>query len=278
MAFKFPPTDTTTAQDNKPAPSASNAYTGAAAQQQRQHTPAPDDDFAIPDEGVRYEDGDRTKAGGGSYPRGDSFMPLEAGEYDFIVSVNKVVPWHFGTRLTLRVEHGNDRGRQLEWEQVPPEKLTSTEALAVWRSTLFAAYAAGGWPLEANESTGWPGWKRAPSGGNVPPYYLCCVTEAADLSHVPVLLSVHVSIRAGYEKFHRITAVRQHLDANGNPVQAPLPYGVPPWMAAMHKWAGVREDIVVKSGENAGKAIPFTKLQFDQFKVGHCKMSTWRDL
>lgn len=276
MPIKLPPTDNAAAQATKPSTYNPQATRPAATTTPPRST-APADDYAIPDEGVGYEEGDRTTAGGTAYPRGDSFAPLEAGEYDFLVSINKVVPWHFGTRLTLRVEYGEHRGRQVEWEQSPPQKLTSSEALAIWRSTLFGAYAAGGWPLEADDATGWPGWKKVPSG-NVPPYYLVGVHEAPDEAHVPVLLRVHVSVRAGYEKFHRVTSVRQYLDGSGNPVQAPLPYAVPEWMQKMHKWQGTREDLVIKSGENAGRTIPLIKLQFDQFKVGHCKMTTWRDL
>lgn len=273
MAIKLPPTDTS----NAASPSLSRDAAPTPARPQHQYA----SDDGPPDEGVRREATDRTTANAGAYPRADSFDPLPVGEHVFIFSVHKVIPWHFGTRVTLRVEydkHGEHRGRQIDWEQVEPERLPSEASRAVWRSRLFGAYAAGGWGVDPDPSTGWPGWRKTASGALTPPYYLIGVHEAPDESHVPVLLEGRVSVRAGYEKFVNVTSIKQYLDAAGKPVQAPLPYGVPLWMARMHRWAGTEDSVVVKSGENAGKSIPFYKLQFDQFKVGHCGMTTWRDL
>ncbi len=282
MAFKFPTTDNAstppTATPTKPSTDVSTAP-----REQRYTPPASDgygDDSGPADDGFAREEGDKTEARTSRYPKPETFAPLEAGEYDFIVSLNKVTPWHFGTRVALRVEAGLHRGRVYEWEQVTPEKMTGEQARSIWRSTIYGAYAFGGWPLDPDPKTGWPGWPKGKApGSNRPPYDLICVHEAPDGVHVPVLLDVHISVRANYEKFPALTHVRQHEDAvTGGPVQAPMPFGVPEWMARAHKWSGKREDFAIKSGENAGRVIECFRLQYDQIKPGHCGMPSWRGL
>ena len=118
------------------------------------------------DEGVQRQADVRTTPfeGAGAYPKYDTFAPLTSGRYTFLCSVNKIVKWPFGTVLTFRVEFGDERGRQVDWNQSPPASFADKpEASRVWRSDFFGAYAAGGWGIDPAAiwwaaCAGWTSW------------------------------------------------------------------------------------------------------------------------
>ncbi len=270
------------------APQQQAATAGATAFRPSQQTPAP---VAAPrivqpqhaqhsardDDGWGAPDPSETGGGSGRLPRGDTFSPLTAGEYNFTGYVNSIIRWSWGTVVQFRVVTGPDAGREVDWQQTPGSGLLDKggKGLAIWKQVIIDAYGAGGWTWDANPLTGWQGWYDTGKLGadslpiRVAPYDTFFAMVAPDGLHVPTMLDFHVSVQSGYEKFYRINSVKIHL-INGEPVQAPMPRKVPEWIAEHHGWRGVPESL-------NGKAT-VCALQWDQIPVGHCGMKTRRDM
>lgn len=219
-------------------------------------------------------DPSETTGGGGKLPRGDTFAPLTAGEYNFTGCVNSIIRWTWGTVVQFRVQTGPDAGREVDWQQTPGDK-QSGKGLAIWKAAIINAYGAGGWTWDQNPQTGWQGWYDTGKVGSdgqpirVAPYDTFFVQRAPDGLHVPVMLDFHVSVQANYERFFRVTSVKIHL-INGQPVQAPMPRKVPEWIAEGHGWRGTSKNL-------NGKA-QVCELQWDQIPDEHCGMKTRRDM
>lgn len=217
-------------------------------------------------------------SGGGKLPRADSFAPLSAGEYDFDVSVNSIIQWDWGTVVQFKVQTGPDAGRELDFQQTPPSGLTGADkakALAVWRRTIINAYAAMGLTWDPAADGSWPGWfdtgHRDNNGDPIraAPYDIFFVRAAPDGLRVPIMLKVHVSVQAGFEKFYKVTAIKV-LMHDGKPVQAPMPRKVPHWIAEGHGWNGNPSSL-------NGKA-EVIELDYKQIPLGHCGMPTLKDI
>jgi hypothetical protein len=215
---------------------------------------------------------------GGKLPRADSFAPLTAGEYDFEVSVNSIIQWDWGTVVQFRVQTGEDAGREIDFQQTPPSGLTGADkakALAVWRRTIINAYGAMGLTWDPAADGSWPGWfdTGARDGNGDPiraaPYDIFFVRAAPDGLRVPIMLTVHVSVQAGYEKFYKVTSIKVLLH-DGAPVQAPMPRKVAGWIADGHGWNG-------KESSLNGKAS-VVELDYKQIPLGHCGMATLKDI
>ena len=265
-----------------PAPVAPSTAVSAAPREQprpppQQRQPTSDRD----DEGVRREEGDSTEARGPSmgYPKWDSFTtPFPAGNATYVCSVQKIVKWPFGTMVTFRVEVGPERGRTFDWSQMQPQSLTGDKA-AKWRSNLFGAYAAGGWPLDPDPSTKWPGWERNGAGVGVPPYDRMFVHTAPDGVQVPVALEVDTwtgtqASASGKDPTPFVNAVSHYVPTGSSlPVQAPMPYHLPEWLARRHRWEYTPDSIVTRNG-----SIAVAKVDYKQVPFNHGGLRTLRDL
>lgn len=227
------------------------------------------------DEGVAYQEGDHTTARASSdpYPRFDSFGPWPSGNDTYLCSVQKIVKWSFGTIVTFRVEAGPERGRQLDWGQSEPANMDATKK-AKWRSNLFGAYAAGGWPLEADAATGWPGWEKNSRGIGVPPYDQFFIHTAPDGVQVPVIIKVDTWTGTVADARPFVNAVRHYVpDGHTLPVQAPMPYHLPAWLADLNKWTASPDVITTKTG-----IVEVVKVDYKQIPFGHGGLKTMRDL
>lgn len=288
MAFNFP---TRTASSQAPTDGPSPASSKSTPQPQTQHqrtslrTAYPDEDGVGEQPPPRSADGlgDRLPRSADGLedrlPYASTFGPLKAGRHAFVCCVESIVHWADGPSIGLRVRVGPDRGREIRWDQTPPraaKEKPDGDFAAIWRRTIFGAYAAGGWTCEPNTETGWPGWPRARSGGYIPPYVDFFVVER-DGVVVPVMLHVDVRVDAGYEARPKVVAIRLHK-VSGELVQAPMPQKVTPWIAEHHRWTGTRKDISVKAtDQRPAQVIPSVALKWDQVPLGLHGMKTLRD-
>lgn len=258
---------TSAAPPPPPSRSAANSYTD-------HHRPT---SSGRDDEGVAWQEGDSTTPHPGSepYPKRDSFTtPWMSGTWNYLCSIQKIIRWPFGTMLTFRVEHGRERGRTFDWGQNEPQN-ADADKRARWRSNFFGAYAAGGWTLDADAESGWPGWERNGAGIPVPPYDQMFVHRAPDGILVPVIMQVETwtGTQAGATPF--INAVRHFVpDGERMPVQAPMPYCVPAWLARANGWASTS---AMHPGGKHGD-IPIEKLDYKQIPFGHGGLKTMRDV
>lgn len=214
-------------------------------------------------------------------PYASSFDNLRAGNYRFLCCVEQIAHWESGPQLSLRVRVGDDAGREFKWDQSPPpycyEGEKAEKSMLHWKRGIFGAYAAGGWTHDPNPATGWAGWPRNASGNLVPPYVDFFVVELGG-QVVPIMLMVTISVQAGYEKYPKILAVKQHL-VDGSLVQAPMPRKVTPWIAERHRWEGTREDITIKPSDKypQGSVVPSVKIRYDQLPLGVGGLKTLKD-
>lgn len=229
------------------------------------------------DEGVARQAGDSTEARASSdpYPKWDSFTtPWASGTHVYLCSVQKIVKWPFGTMLTFRVEQGHERGRSFDWGQNEPKNMDS-EKLVRWRSNFYGAYAAGGWPLDADAATGWPGWERNAAGITVPPYDQMFVHRAPDDVLVPVILRVETWTGNKADSTPFVNTVQHYIPMGESmPVQAPMPYHLPAWLANANGWSGTPDSIPT------GKYGPISvvKMDYKQIPFNHGGLKTMRDL
>lgn len=268
------------------------AATPAPASSQAQHNPAPTP-AASAYQGPRViANAARESEGFGAPPPGESGgsgsgkgyeyfrdNPLPAGSYTFIACVGDICrlvtkTGHASTLVEWKVLSGDEAGRPIGWNQSPAPN-ASDKARAFWQRTFIAAYAAGGWTWDPDQTTGWPGWAeldRKDANGNpvkVAPMDLFFVEQCADGVVVPICLEIRVVVDQGYEQYPKTVSVKRYLDTNGRPVQAPMPRRVPQWLAQQHGWIG---EAIVLGG------APHSKLHWKQIPLGHAGLSTYKGL
>lgn len=232
------------------------------------------------DEGVAPQEGDSTtgRASSDPYPKYDSFGPWPSGRAIYLCSVNKIVTWPFGTMVTFRVEFGPERGRTFDWGQSEPSN-ADADGKAKWRGRFFGAYAIGGWPLEADAETGWPGWERNRAGVPVPPYDQMFVHRAPDDVLVPVVMEVDTwtGDKGGGDKGPTpfVNAVSHWIpDGHDAPIQAPMPYHLPVWLAEVNRWQYTPD--TAKGGKYGDLKV--AKVDYKQIPFGHGGLKTMRDM
>ena len=232
----------------------------------------PRDDDAVPEGQAGDDDG-----GGFTRKRYDEYSALTAGRYSFLASVNQIVRWERGVSLTFKVlptGSADHDDRQVEWQQSPPAG-QSAGFNTIWLRRFFGAYAAGGWTVDKNPTTGWDGWQpstRKGSDGNAlprPPYNDFFVVHAAGL-WIPTVLRVEVTVDAPpYDKYPKVTRVEPLL-VDQRRVQAPMPWRVIDWIAESLGWPG--------SVESVNKAtLPVVKLDYKQLEQGAGGLLWWRE-
>lgn len=227
------------------------------------------------DEGVAKQEGDSTAARAGSdpYPRYDSFGPWPSGRSVYLCSVQKIVKWPFGTMVSFRVEVGAERGRTFDWRQTEPANADNA-ARAKWRSNFFGAYAAGGWTLEPSTDGTWPGWEKNRAEVPVPPYDQFFIHRAPDGVLVPVIIKVDTWTGDKADATPFVNAVSHWVpDGHTNPIQAPMPYHLPTWLAEANRWQYTPDVIKTKAG-----AIEVAKVDYKQIPFGHGGLKTLRDM
>ena len=232
----------------------------------------PRDDDAVPEGQAGDDDG-----GGFTRKRYDEYSALTAGRYSFLASVNQIVRWERGVSLTFKVlptGSADHDDRQVEWQQSPPAG-QSAGFNTIWLRRFFGAYAAGGWTVDKNPTTGWDGWQpstRKGSDGNAlprPPYNDFFVVHAGGL-WIPTVLRVEVTVDAPpYDKYPKVTRVEPLL-VDQRRVQAPMPWRVIDWIAESLGWLG--------SVESVNKAtLPVVKLDYKQLEQGAGGLLWWRE-
>ncbi len=217
--------------------------------------------------------------GGGYEKRDDAYWeahPLSPGKdgatYTFASYVSKIVWWNNGgVTVTCKVSDWDrdanrpreHHGRPIDWRQTASDKQrASDKAYAFWRADLVGAYTAGGWPEES-----WPKNGEHPA----PPWHLFFVHQAADGLMVPIMFGMEVRVtppRSGNGVFVNVKKV---VPVPG-PVQAPMPYEVPPGLAELHRWK------VAEHRTFGASNTPSAKLDKDQIPMAHLGMRTWKDL
>lgn len=269
-----PPATPTHAARPAPTPAAAPPATP------RQPTPSAGNQRSAPaerdGEGVARQEGDTTTPRGSEpYPKWDSFTtPWPSGNNSYLCSFNKIVQWPFGTIITLRVEVGPERGRTFDWRQSERDT-DDADKRARFRSNLFSAYAAGGWPLEADTDSGWPGWEKNRNGVSVPPYDQAFVHRAPDGVLVPVIIKVDTWTGDKADSTPFVNAIRHYVPFGSTlPVQAPMPYHVPKWLANVNQWAST-PDII---NTNKYGPVNVEKVDYKQIPFGHGGLKTMRDL
>jgi len=232
------------------------------------------------DEGVAPQEGDSTtgRASSDPYPRFDSFGPWPSGRAVYLCSVNKIVTWPFGTMVTFRVEFGPERGRTFDWGQSEPSNMDADKRVK-WRSNFFGAYATGGWPLEADAETGWPGWEKNRAGVPVPPYDQMFVHAAPDGVLVPVVMKVDTwtGDKGGGDRGPTpfVNAVSHWVPPGHDaPIQAPMPYHLPVWLAEANRWQYTPD--TAKGGKYGDLHV--AKVDYKQIPFGHGGLKTMRDM
>lgn len=218
--------------------------------------------------------------GGGRWPKREDFAELPAGNYTFVCNVNSIVRWHFGVVLTFRVLLGDERGRELDWNQSPPATM-SDKGKAYWRRTFFGAYAAGGWTVEPDaerKRDGWTGWEESSKRGAdgkplpLPPYdrfFVLPATADGSMPAIPLAVEVDVQVDAGYERFPKIIAVRlaRTVDSH-DPVQAPIPFKTIDWIAERNGWVGTVDDKISASGKTGAPVLRLDTKQVPKDAAG----------
>jgi hypothetical protein len=240
--------------------------------------------------------------GGGFEKRDDAYWqahPLAPGTYDLDVYVNKIADWSVGrVAITLQVHdwdpnigakggYGPHHQRPIDWDHSRPDLVaklrTATHAanseckcdgckayrgLQYWRAEMVGAYAAAGiaeaqFPML--------------NGNAVIPWWSLFFHQCPDGVMVPVMLSATIAVQAGRQRFPTIRAIRRIESENGKPVQAPMPYAVPPYFAADMRWTIAEEKVWGKSDGFNGTA-QVAILDRNAVPLGHCNLPTYKDL
>lgn len=230
--------------------------------------------------------------------------PLDAGSYNFVVYVSKIKWWGAdGYSIEFKVSdwdretnrptvHGYYRdgngivhhGRPIAWQQsMMASKMweyangdeKAGRAYGHFRHKIVAAYTACGWPEERWEID---------SGSPCPPWHQFFVHPLANGLVVPVVLAAEVVVERGREKWPEVRRLSVVTDSQRKvPFEAPLPYEVPPAVAAFHRW-GVKETrtytIPAKTAKNGYQydAYDVEAAVLSQVQVGEVGLPTYKDL
>jgi hypothetical protein len=216
--------------------------------------------------------------------------PLKDGDHEFDAYVAKIVAWNGGgTTITWRINQwdnsinrsGPQHGRPLKWDQQPRKKVwdafvanpsdqKAQDRYYNWRYDLVSSYKDAGFPEDS--------WPKDQAGNPVPPWDRFFTVNSGGV-FVPVMFSLKVrawSMRGeGYATPFcglDVKSMTMIKDQAGRPFQAPLPYEVPPSVAAAMRWP-VSETRTI--GDNLA-----TVAVVDRNSVGfpHNGMPTYKDL
>lgn len=225
---------------------------------------------------------------------------LKPGTYDLDVFANKIVDWSVGrVAITLQVSQwdrnvgakgapGPHHQRPIDWDHSRPDLIAKIRAkthpaeqeckcdgckahrgLQYWRAEMVHAYAAAG-ITEAQ-------FPVLDNGNQVIPWWSLFFHQCPDGVMVPVMLSATIAVQAGRQRFPTIRAIRRIESENGRPVQAPMPYVVPPYFAADMRWTVAEEKSWGTSGGFNGTA-QVAVLDRNSVPLGHCNLPTYKDL
>jgi hypothetical protein len=219
---------------------------------------------------------------GGDFEKRDAAYweshPIAPGSYTFDCYVSKIVWWaDGGISVMLRVTQwdraanrpGEHHQREFRWDQTPGKRTGS--ALNRWRDELIRAYQGCGYPDEH----AWPKDGDKPC----PPWHEFFVYEAPDGRHVPIVLTVRLSVTPPSERGSGFTNIKSvspiAMKGQHDRVQAPLPYEVPADIATFHNWRHGDPKHIAKDGRHLATVVPIDK---DCVPLGHLGMSTYKDL
>jgi hypothetical protein len=216
--------------------------------------------------------------------------PLRDGDHEFDCYVAKIVAWTSGgVTVTLRVNQWDNsanrsepqHGRPLKWDQQPRKRVLedylanpgdekAAKRYGNWRHDIVSAYRDAGYPEDQ--------WPKDQDGNPVPPWDRFFAVNSGGV-FVPVMFTVKVrawSMRGDNfaTPFHGldVKSIVMIKTDEGRPFQAPLPYEVPPAVAAALRWT-VAETRTI--GDNLA-----TTVVVDRNSVGfpHNNLPTYKDL
>lgn len=251
--------------------------------------------------------------GGGFVKRDDDYWrdhPLFEGTHHFTLYVNKIKWWGLdGYSVDFRVTEwdratnrsGDNHGRPIAWQQsMMASKMWEWQngdekagrAYGHFRHRLVTAYAACGWPeerWEVDDTIPQSEWQVDPRTGQkvpprCPPWHQFFVHQLANGLVVPVVLAAEVVVERGREKWPEVRRLSVVTDSQRKvPFEAPLPYEVPPAVAAFHRWE-VKETrtytIPAKTAKNGYQydAYDVEAAVLSQVQVGQVGLPTYKDL
>lgn len=238
---------------------------------------------------------DTSGSGGGAYrekrKRDDEWddAPLKLGDSEFDVVVSDVTWWYSGATITFRV-HAWDRdaghpvnyirpdgvrdthhGRPIKWEQFFGLNPTTYEkAYAFWRRDIVQAYEDCGWPEDR--------WPKDGNGSSAPPWHLFFIHDAPDGARLPIMLRVRVNVYEDKQGKRRVSV--KSVRPLAGPVQAPLPFRVPPVLAEYHRWKVAKRDCftVPGRGDMPSYNVDFVAPDNEQFALGHLGMCHYKEI
>jgi hypothetical protein len=238
---------------------------------------------------------DTSNRGGGNFaPRRKTDAdwddyPLSLGDHEFNVVVCDITWWAGGPTVTFRVQQWDQAGghpinhtrrdgvidthhnRPIKWENFfALDPSANEKAYAFFRRGLVEAYASCGWPESA--------WPKDAVGNPAPPWHLFFVHRAPDGTAVPIVL--RIKVRAYDDKNGRRRVAVDSLSPLPGPVQAPLPFRVPPAVADFHRWKVAKRDTftVPARGDMPSYNIEFVAPDNDSIPLGHLGMAHYKDL
>ena len=259
---------------------ASAAYRPLAAPAQAARQPSPFRGLPPADPSV-----DTSGGGGGYEKRDDSYWdahPFASREEPYVLTcyVSKIMLWASGEPVVhfKAMDWDKDANRpgahhqrpvpdRWGWKQTPsPKQVENPKAYAYWRRDIVKCYASCGYP-EAD-------WPTDEAGSPVPPWFRFFVHQGPDGLFVPIMFNVHVKVEAARATHGVFANVRDVVPLPG-PVQAPMPWEVPPLIAHSCKWNIAEERTI--AGKD-GSVTHIAVVDKNTIPLGHLGMRTWKDL
>jgi hypothetical protein len=228
------------------------------------------------------DDWDNLSARGGIKANGEP----GGGTYHFDAFVNKVIEWAAGREsVVFRVNQwdratnrsGPHHGRPIEWRQNMHDKVIDrmsadnpdTEdrgkaqfAYSRWRRDIVGLYTACGWP----ESD----WAKGEDGNPKAPYDEFFAHQCKDGVFVPIMFRMTVVVEPKRERWPEIRALAP-ITVNGNFVQAPMPFFLPPAAATRLGWT-IADTDTWKDGTTVAK------IDRESVILGHLNLPTYKEI
>ena len=217
--------------------------------------------------------------------------PLPVGEHEFDANVSDVTWWRDGVSVTLRVnawdpKAGNNglpinyirrdgvrdthHNRPIKWENFFASPAANEKAYAFRRRDLVQAYTDCGWPEDQ--------WPKDAKGNPAPPWHLFFVHQAPDGTAVPVMLRVKVRAYDDKNGVRRVSVVSvHHLQG---PVQAPMPFRIPPALAEFHRWKVAKRDSFTVPARNGMPSynVDYVAPDNNSIALGHLGMRHYKEI
>ena len=238
---------------------------------------------------------DTSQRGGGNFrtkrTREDEWddAPLKLGESEFDAVVSDITWWRDGVSVKFSV-HAWDRegghpsnytrsdgvtdthhGRPIKWENFFALDPSAYEkAYAFWRRDLVQAYTDCGWPEDQ--------WPKDAKNNPAPPWHLFFVHQAPDGTAVPVMLRVKVRAYDDKNGNRRVSVVSvRHLQG---PVQAPMPFRIPPALAEYHRWKVAKRDSFTVPARNGMPSynVDYVAPDNNSIALGHLSMRHYKEI